>query len=94
MAKITINIPDTKLQRILNGLAYQYGYQDEIEQPGPGRRDTKVPNPETKQQFVRRMLKRLIIQAVQQYESNEAAEQARQAKVSEVGDLLADLDIS
>lgn len=93
MAQITITIPDAHLQRILNGFAYQHGYQDEIPAVGANRRDILIPNPETKAQFTRRSLKRLILQSVRVYESEQAAEQARLAKIIEVNTII-DLEVS
>lgn len=92
MANITIVIPDTILQRILEGFAYQHGYEDEIPDIGPGRKDVKKPNPESKQQFVKRTIKRLILQSVRSYEIRRAEEVARHAKEVEFSTI--DLDVS
>lgn len=80
MPTITITIPNPILNRVIDAYAYQHGYQDEIPSVDPvTRRDTKIPNPETKNQFVRRMLIRHIKQAVRAHEARLAENVARQA---------------
>lgn len=79
MATITITIPNPILNRVIDAYAYQHGYQDEIPSVDPGtRRDIKIPNPETKNLFVRRMLVRHVKQAVRAYEGRLAEDAARQ----------------
>ena len=52
MAQISITIPDDRLQRVLDGFASAMKYPDLV----PGADGMPIPNPETKQQFFRRML--------------------------------------
>lgn len=79
MATITINIPNPILNRVIDAYSYQHGYQDEVPDRDGSGRDTLIPNPETKQQFVRRMLVRHIKQAIRAYEVRLAEDTARQA---------------
>ena len=65
--------------RIINGLAYQHGYQDTIEVDGE-----MVPNPEAKGEFCKRMTKEWIRANVRAYEANQAVIIARDAKIAEV----------
>ena len=65
--------------RIINGLAYQHGYQDTIEVDGE-----MVPNAESKGAFCKRMTKDWIKANVRAYEANQAANAARAAKIAEV----------
>lgn len=87
MATITITIPNPLLNRVIDAYAYQHGYQDEIPsasaEPGPSQ-DILIPNPETKNQFVRRMLVRHVKQAVRAYEGRIAEDTARQEAHSKV----------
>lgn len=52
MATLSITIPDNQAVEALNYASTALGYQSQIEQ-SPG---ALVPNPETKQQFVRRKI--------------------------------------
>jgi hypothetical protein len=63
MAQVTLTIPDTCIQRVLDGFAASGGFD-----PTTG---------ETKPQFLKRKLKELIISYVKAYESNLAATSAR-----------------
>lgn len=75
MATLTITIPNPILNRVLDGYAYQHGYQDEI----PDTPNTTKPNPETKNQFVRRILEKHIKQSVRVYERRRDEELAGKA---------------
>lgn len=52
MAIITFTIKDTQLQRVMDGICYDNGYQATITNTD----GTTSPNPETKQQFVKRII--------------------------------------
>ena len=69
------NIP-----RAIDGVAYQNDYQDFIETEG----EEMIPNPETKPQFCRRMIKEYIINCVKAWEANQSAEAARLAAIEDV----------
>jgi hypothetical protein len=75
MATLSITVPDAIVQRVLNGAAYYNGYQDQV-QDGNG---NLVPNPMTKVQFVKNIIKTYIKNCVTAYEATHAAEVARQA---------------
>ena len=66
--------------RILDGVCYQHGYQDQVEDENGG----LVDNPETKGEFAKRMAKRWVRENVKAYEANAAAQTARDAKIAEV----------
>lgn len=72
------------ITRAIQGVAYQNKYQDEIDDPdNPGE---MIPNPETKAQFAKRMIKEYIINNVRAWEANQAADAARTAAIEAVED--------
>ena len=64
MASFTITIPDAVLSRVLNDIAYGNGYTDTIldEDRNP------IPNPVTKGQFVKEVLRSTIVKMCRDYE--------------------------
>jgi hypothetical protein len=50
---IKFTIPDNKVQLIIDAICKHYGYQDTIQDPKNPQ--SKIANPETKQQFTKRM---------------------------------------
>lgn len=52
MATISFTIKDTQLQRVIDGICEDNSYQATITQPD----GTTSPNPETKQQFVKKVI--------------------------------------
>lgn len=72
----TGNIP---ISRIVNAIATYNGYQDTA--PSPLDANVSIPNPETKQQFAKKVIKDIIISMVKAQEINEikkvAEEQAK-----------------
>lgn len=70
MAEVSITIPNGQLQRVLNGFAVSYGYQDVIE---------GQPNPQTKAQFLKATVIKIIKDAVKSAEAQTAASAARDA---------------
>ena len=81
MAKLTINIPDQQVQRILNGFAFNQGYMEML--------DDGTRNPETKEQFLKRKVMEYIKSAVRNTEvetaRNLAATQAANSVENEIG---------
>lgn len=75
MATLVITVPDAQVQRVLDAFAATYSYSATI--PDPANEGQTLPNPETKTQFCRRMLRRYIVDVVKAYESTSAAEAAR-----------------
>ena len=57
MASFTITIPNDKLETIINNIALQLNYQNEIEDPDTGE---MVQNPESKVDFAKRAVKDYI----------------------------------
>ena len=79
MANFTITIPDAIVSRVVDGLAGQHGYQATTTDEDTG---VVTPNPETKQDFARRMMRKWIKESVVAYETGltEAARKAAEAK--------------
>lgn len=74
MAQITIDIQNVDVTRVIDGIAGFFQYQAVIV-PIIGE---PFPNPESKNMFVRRMIKESMKSWVTSYESSTAAESARQ----------------
>lgn len=77
MAQIILNVPDGQQVRLVNGIAGQYGYQATV--PAPNPLDPPVPNPESKGQFVKRMMLKWAKESVKAYEATQAANTSRDA---------------
>ena len=73
--KLTLDIPDGVVDRVVEAIAKKYRY-DELE--------ATQPNPISKQQFFRRTIIRLIKQAVKENEADIAREIATQEAVEKV----------
>lgn len=78
MAQMSFTIPDSILARVINGVAYQNGYQDQV----PDANGNLVANPYSKTQFAKDCLKAYVKNCVVSWEANQAAETARVAAVS------------
>lgn len=96
MAQYCINIPDEHIDRVISGVANQYGYQDTIDNPDfnelqdEGEDNPRLlPNPETVGQFVNGVVRDFLINNVKAWESKQAAEVARVAAIEAV-----DIDIT
>lgn len=86
-AKVCIEFDDSKKDRIINGVAGQYGYQARIQtSENPDGTPITIPNPETKAKFVKRVLAQSIKNAVRSFEATQAAEVARLAAIKSVTD--------
>jgi hypothetical protein len=79
MATLSITIPDAIAARVLDAVAYGNGYSDMI--PDPMGSGNPIPNPITKTQFAKNVLKDWIKANVVSYESVQAADTARQAAI-------------
>lgn len=82
MATISFTIPDAILARVNDGIAKFHNYQDQI--PDPGDPASTIPNPETKAQFNKRMIKETVKNWVVQSETNDGAITARDTARTEV----------
>jgi hypothetical protein len=71
MAKITIDIPDNQISRILN-IAEKVGYQSKIEVYEEGGGFTLQDNPQTKGDFIKRLMINYIKNLVLNVEREEA----------------------
>ncbi len=72
MAQIIINIPNAVVNRVVNGLCGQFGYNEYLE-------DGVTPNPETPAQFAKQVVVQFVKNGVKAWEASQAAEQARLA---------------
>ena len=79
MASITFNLPDNKIDAIVEAFSTQEGYQDMIWE-----NDVLVPNPETRIQFTRKALRRIMKTA---YVNHQAALASAAAKVIAEGEV-------
>lgn len=68
MADYTITIPANILNRVIDGVAYNNKYRDEIEDEN----GDMIPNPESKVDFAKRMNRRWIRSNVSSWESKNA----------------------
>jgi hypothetical protein len=75
MAILSITIPDDITARVISAVAYNNGYSDTV----PDQNGQPVPNPLSKTQFAKDILKNWIKANVVSYEATKAAEDARQA---------------
>ena len=96
MAQYCIDIPDEHVDRVISGVANQYGYQATIDNPDfnelqdEGEDNLRLlPNPETIGQFVNGVVRDFLINNVKAWESKQAAEVARVAAIEAV-----DIDIT
>jgi hypothetical protein len=80
MPDITISVPAGQATRVLNGFAQAHGYEAQV----TGEDGTLSPNPENKQEFMRRKIKGFVMDSVRSAEASAAAETARQAALDAV----------
>ena len=71
MASMTITVPTAVAQRVVNGFAIYHGWEPEID---------GEPNPESKFEFMKRIMSEMLIDAVVYVEGLEAQQQAREAQ--------------
>lgn len=83
MANITIQIPDAQMQNVVDAYTKQFGYQDTT--PDPANPGGTIPNPETKQQFVQRMIRNSIKETVAGYQGMAANLAAAQKARDDLG---------
>jgi hypothetical protein len=74
MATTTITIPDAQLTRVVNAWAIVHGYQSFVPDPTTG---APIANPQTKGQFMKADIIRLMKEAVKLVEGDAAATTAR-----------------
>jgi predicted SAM-dependent methyltransferase len=79
MANITFSLPDDKIDAIVDAFSTQEGYQDMIWE-----NDALVPNPETRIQFTRKVLRQIMKNA---YVNHQALLAANAAKVIAEGEV-------
>lgn len=74
MAQIILNIPDALVNRVIAGMYGLHSYQATIQ--NPDNPDEMIPNPESKADFVKRIIKKKIKRDVLEWEGAEAQRQA------------------
>lgn len=84
MAQHCVDIPDEHLDRVINAVAIQYGYNSTIsnpdfdsEQPESEGNPVTIVNPVTIEQFVNKVVRDFLINNVKAYETKQASETAR-----------------
>lgn len=83
MATITFTIPNAILPRVVAGICGKYGYQDMVDDPSD-EGVAVIPNPETKAEFCKRMIRQNIKRDVLQWEAEQAYNASQQTGASEV----------
>lgn len=63
MVDITFTMTAENAQKVVDAICAHYGYQEQLIQDA----DTMIPNPETRAQFTRRMIKEFIASHVRSY---------------------------
>ena len=91
MATLTITLPDNIKERVYKGVAAAHRYRTEIPNPAyDSMYDASptnlkmLPNPESRDDFVTRMVKDFIMRSVQKAESDTARETAEKSAKDEV----------
>lgn len=67
MATISFTVSDAVLARVIDALCYNWGYQENITNPSTGQLE---PNPVSRAQFAKNVIKALIKEEVVRYESD------------------------
>ena len=92
MAQFCVEIPDDKVELVLNAVGAQYRYQVTVPNPDfddqlpvdPDTNPETVTNPENIAQFVNRKTREWLIENVKAYNAKVAAAAAREAALSAV----------
>ena len=71
MASINLQIPDAVISRVINAICAQQGYQAEL----VAEDGTTSSNPQTKAQFAKQFIIRVVMENVKRHEANLAAAQ-------------------
>ncbi len=84
MAEFAIAIADADVERVMNAVAANYNWQENISNPeydpaDPDAYPEFIPNPENKFVFTNRMVRRFLSDHVQAYEVNLAKKAAADA---------------
>ena len=82
MTVLSVTIPDAVVSRVVDAVAYGNGYNDFI--IDPANPVNQIPNPMTKAQFAKNILKDWIKANVITYEAAKAADIARQNAIDDV----------
>jgi hypothetical protein len=102
MAQFCVEIPDDKINEVLNAMGSQYRYQAEIANPDfddqlpvdPVTNPQTITNPETIAMFVNRKTREWLIENVKAHNAKIAAAAARQAALDAVNIDITDPQIT
>ena len=102
MAQFCVEIPDDKINEVLNAMGSQYRYQTEITNPNfdpelpedPDTNPQTITNPENIAQFVNRKTREWLIENVKAHNAKVAAAAARQAALDAVNIDITDPQIT
>lgn len=70
MAELKFTIPDARMSELID--AWGMGYRDEI--PDPGNPGEVIPNPQTKPQFAKENIRRMIVERVKTHQGQQLPE--------------------
>lgn len=73
--QFTINIPDDVAARVSEAFCKLYGYLDQV----PIAKDITMPNPQSKEDFIRSKVEHHILDIVKAYEVDKAQKEAQKA---------------
>ncbi len=73
MATVTLTFSDSIATRVVNALAFKFGYTDTVPSDPNDLMSPPIPNPETKAAFVKRNVAQLLRHMVIQAEAQQAA---------------------
>lgn len=97
MAQHCVEIPDEHLDRVINAVAAQYGYNPTVnnpdfdpEQPEGEDNPGTIANPVTIGQFVNKVVRDFLINNVKAHEAKQASETARLAALEAVDVAITD----
>lgn len=79
MASISFNLPDNKIDTIVDAFSTQEGYQTMVWE-----NDAMVPNPETRLQFTKKILRQIMKTAYVNHQAELAKEAAKVIAEGEV----------
>ena len=89
MTRLIITIPDDLKERVYDGVAKAHRYQEEIRNPDfdsmyPERDARTITNPESRDDFVKRMVRAFLTRSVAKAEADTAREVAEKAVMNEI----------
>ncbi len=90
-ASYTITIPDNIVNDVIDGIAFQNGYKDNIQDPDDP--INTIPNPESKTAFAKRMNRKWIRDNVRAWEANQSQKTAREQAITDADAKTETIDV-